>query len=116
MSPRGPRGGAGHTATEETNSKSPQSTSGHFDRTALPTPSAYLKARGRSLRGGGEWRTTCCTLCNRPEALKMRTSGAFRCTGCGARGRDVLALYRLETGASFEAAARANGAWREGVA
>ena len=113
MSARRARGGAGHTATEEMYNQHPHSTCGRFDRTALPSPSAFIKARGRRLAGGGEWRTTRCTLCKAADSLLMRTSGAFRCKSCGARGRDVLDLYRLETGVSFKTAARRLGAWKE---
>ena len=112
MNPRGARGGAGHTAAEEMNDQHSHCTCGHFDRTALPSPSKFMEAHGRRLTGGGEWRMTRCTLCEAEGALLMRTSGAFRCKSCGARGRDVLDLYRLETGVSFKTAARRLGAWK----
>lgn len=113
MSARRARGGAGHTATESMNNQRPHSTCGHFDSTALPSPRAFMKAHGRRLTGGGEWRTTRCTLCEAEDALLRRTSGAFRCKSCGARGRDALDVYRLETGVSFKTAARRLGAWKE---
>lgn len=81
-----------------------------LDRASLPSPLAYLTARGMvSSRARGEWAPVRCPVHKGGgEAhASMRVNladGHFRCHACGAKGGDVVALHRLATGLGFREA------------
>lgn len=120
--PTGPEAGGGSARTfrnawqrpndpRESARNQPNRSAWRFNRAALPKPSAYFKDRGLRLKRKSEWGVTTCTVCGTPDSLLVRTSGAFTCMACRIKGGDLLALYRLETGAGFIEAAKALGAW-----
>lgn len=89
-----------------------------FEKDKLPTPAAYLNARGLlpgTIRGS--WASVICPVHKqggeaRPSLRISLEDGHFRCMACGVKGGDVLALHRLLTGAGFVQAARELGAMR----
>lgn len=84
-----------------------------FDRDRLPDPVYYFESMGLKLVGRGKWRTTECTFHGGSDSLRINVeSGGFVCMAeCGAKGGDVLAYHRAETGLDFVDAAKALGAW-----
>lgn len=84
-----------------------------FRRDRLPTPEAYYCDRGLRLIGRGNWRSAVCPFHDdsKPSLRVNVDSGGFRCMVCGAKGGDVLAFHRQQTGLGFVDAAKALGAW-----
>lgn len=89
-----------------------------FERDRLPDAESYYTAQGLRLTGNGKWRTTECRFHGGSDSMRINlANGAFVCmAGCGARGGDVLAYHMAEHGTDFQSAAKALGAWVEGVA
>jgi len=86
-----------------------------FNRDRLPAWPEYADQHGLVLDGRGRWQTTRCDMHGGSDSLRVNVqSGGWRCMSCEASGGDTLAHYRATTGADFEAAARALGAWVEG--
>lgn len=74
-------------------------------------PASYFQQHGAPLRGEGKLRTAACPFHtsedfdNYPVRVDV-TTGAWRCTECGAGGRDVLAYHMQRHGLRALAAAR----------
>ena len=87
-----------------------------LDRGSLPTPMAYLRARGLfKQRVHREWVSVRCPSHKggnetHPSMRVSLVDGHFRCMACGAAGGDIVALHRLVTGLGFREAVRDLGA------
>ena len=83
-----------------------------LDRGSLPTPTAYLRARGLfKQRVRGEWVSVRCPAHKsgnetHPSMRVSLVDGHFRCMACGVAGGDIVALHRLVTGLGFRDAVR----------
>ncbi|MCF8211995.1 MAG: hypothetical protein K9K38_21710 [Rhodoferax sp.] len=87
-----------------------------FDRTLLPDPASYFEGQGLSLKGPAraKWKTTTCNFHGGSDSMRVNTqNGAWVCMSCGEKGGDVLAYQLKVTGAEFQDAAKAIGAWIE---
>lgn len=85
-----------------------------FERDHLPDPATYFEGRGLKLTGprSSKWKTTRCEFHNGSDSMRVNTSsGAWVCMSCGAKGGDVLAYEIKVSGAEFQDAAKAIGAW-----
>lgn len=87
-----------------------------FDRSRLPTPSTYYSEQFKKLKmkSKSKWVSVKCCFHddNNPSLSINLVSGYFRCFGCGATGRDVLAFHILRYGLGFFDAMTQLGAWR----
>jgi hypothetical protein len=86
-----------------------------FDRNRLPAVADYYRQVFGDLRfNASGWAQVRCVFHEDEHASLSihRERGAFRCFACNARGGDMLAFEMLRSGAGFESAARALGAWR----
>jgi DNA primase len=93
-----------------------------FNRSSLPMPIVALQRLGikpGKANRGGFWILPCPFHKDgkekNPSLHLQQVEGYYRCHACGAKGGDVLALYRAITGKSFRDAARELGAWKEGL-
>lgn len=86
-----------------------------FVRESVPDWTAYADREGLTLIGRGRWRTVLCEFHeDSSPSLRVNTeSGGWCCMSCGAKGGDTLAHYMQRSGLSFNAAARALGAWQD---
>lgn len=86
-----------------------------FDRSRLPTPIAYYSNQFKNLKIKSEQVSVkCCFHDDKSPSLSINlVDGYFRCFGCGAKGRDVLAFHRLRYGLNFVDAVTELGAWNE---
>lgn len=86
-----------------------------FNKSLLPPPALFYQREGLKLIGRGAWRSALCPFHNdkHPSLRVNIQTGAFRCFVCDAYGGDVLAFYRLHTGAGFVEAAKTLGAWED---
>lgn len=91
-----------------------QSSTGRFNKLALPHPADYFAQQGLKLTGGGEWRNAICPFHDdtKPSLRVRLDTGGFCCMACGAHGGDVLAFHQQRYGLSFKQAAQQLGAWR----
>ncbi len=103
-------------AQQQRQAKQPAHSFG-FDRSRLPSPSAYYEAQGLTLKGKGAWLDAVCPFhADSKPSLRVRIeTGAFSCMACGAHGGDVLAFHMQRHGATFRAACVALGAWIGGA-
>lgn len=90
----------------------PGTTRKPLNRESLPTPLQYLTERGLLKRKPkSEWAAIHCPAHKggaekNPSLNVSMIDGHFRCTACGAKGGDILALHRLITGLGFVEAVR----------
>ena len=91
-----------------------QSSTGRFNKLALPYPADYYQQQGLKLTGCGEWKNAICPFHDdtKPSLRVRHDTGGFRCMACGAHGGDVLAFHQQRYGLSFKQAAQQLGAWR----
>ena len=84
-----------------------------FNRDHLPSPREFWAGHGVNLPQRSGWASVKCVFHDdHNPSLSINTeAGGFICHSCGAKGGDVLAAYRLLTGASFIEAAKALNAW-----
>lgn len=90
-------------------------TSGHYDRSLLPSPAEYYRRELGALRGSGAWKSALCPFhedATPSLSVKLET-GAYHCHACGEKGGDVLAFHMAKHGQGFVDAAKALGAWTE---
>ncbi len=82
-------------------------------RDLLPAPEQFYAERLKLLPGRGPWRSaSCCFHADKTPSLRVNVeTGAFRCFGCGAKGRDVVAFTEKVHDVGFVDAARLLGAW-----
>jgi hypothetical protein len=57
---------------------------------------AHFRQHGQRIAWRAEWAHANCTVCGAPKALRVRTTGAFRCTRCGIKGGNLNQLRALE--------------------
>ena len=89
---------------------------GEFIRDRLPDPVNYFDAEDVRLVGPGRWKTGPCHFHGGSDSLRVNTaSGGWCCMSCGAKGGDVLAFHMQRHGLPFVDAARALGAYIDGV-
>ena len=89
---------------------------GEFIRDRLPDAVSYFDAEDVRLIGPGRWKTGPCHLHGGSDSLRVNTvSGGWCCMSCGAKGGDVLAFHMQRHDMPFVDAARALGAYVDGV-
>lgn len=86
-----------------------------FNRDLLPSPSAYYRSQGLTLKGGGEWKSAICPFHKDTQpSLRVRIdNGVFKCMACGAHGGDVLAFHMQRYNLSFYDAVSQLNAWEK---
>jgi CHC2-type zinc finger protein len=95
---------------------------GRFNKAKMLYPIAVLDILGikpGKANAGGYWKIRCPFHKNgqekNPSLNIHQESGHFKCQACGAKGGDIIGLYRQITGATFIDAAKALGAWEDAV-
>ena len=86
-----------------------------FDRSLLPDPASYYEAQGLVLKGPrqSKWRTTECVFHDGSDSMRVNiATGFFQCMSCLEKG-DIVTYERKVSGAEFQDAVKAIGAWRD---
>lgn len=86
-----------------------------FNPLLLPEPKQYYLTIFPNLKNNSEWISViCCFHEDKNPSLRINLStGAFRCFGCGIKGRDVLAFHQQLHQLNFIEAVSLFGAWNE---
>lgn len=110
------KGRSYHTAAPQNSHRNPKASRRKYQakpkKTALISPSATLDLLDVRYRRSGRRLECFCPFHKNgkersPSLMMDAVGGYFRCFTCGAKGGDVIAFYRVVTGAGFQDALQA---------